>query len=69
MTLPIPHAGSQLLAVREMPHSGRPDQILYAFGISARDMGGARNFIESLADAQLDVLEKTNKSSTLKAVS
>lgn len=29
-------AKSQLLAVREMPHSGKPDELLDAFGISAR---------------------------------
>jgi transketolase len=29
-------AKSQLLAVREMPHSGEPDELLDAFGISAR---------------------------------
>ena len=29
-------AKSQLIAVREMPHSGRPDELLDAFGISER---------------------------------
>ena len=29
-------AKSQFLAVREMPHSGKPDELLNAFGISAR---------------------------------
>ncbi|MFY9643672.1 MAG: transketolase C-terminal domain-containing protein, partial [Terriglobales bacterium] len=29
-------AKSQLLAVREIPHSGRPDELLDAFGVSAR---------------------------------
>jgi transketolase len=29
-------AKSQLLAVREMPHSGEPDELVDAFGISAR---------------------------------
>jgi len=29
-------ARSQLIAVREMPHSGKPDELLDAFGISAR---------------------------------
>jgi hypothetical protein len=28
-------AKSQLIAVRQMPHSGRPDELLDAFGISA----------------------------------
>ncbi len=27
---------SQLIAVREMPHSGKPDELVDAFGISAR---------------------------------
>ena len=29
-------AKSQLIAVREMPHSGKPDELVDAFGISAR---------------------------------
>ena len=29
-------AKSQLIAVREMPHSGKPDELVEAFGISAR---------------------------------
>jgi transketolase len=29
-------AKSQLLAVREMPHSGEPAELIDAFGISAR---------------------------------
>jgi len=29
-------ARSQLIAVREMPHSGKPDELVDAFGISAR---------------------------------
>jgi transketolase len=29
-------AKSQLIAVREMPHSGKPDELIDAFGISAR---------------------------------
>ena len=34
-------AKSQLLAVREMPHSGKPDELLDAFGISARHIAEA----------------------------
>jgi transketolase len=34
-------AKSQLLAVREMPHSGQPDELLDAFGISARHIAEA----------------------------
>jgi transketolase len=29
-------ARSQLLEVREMPHSGKPDELVDAFGVSAR---------------------------------
>ena len=29
-------AKSRLIAVREMPHSGKPDELVEAFGISAR---------------------------------
>jgi transketolase len=31
----------QLIAVREMPHSGQPDELLDAFGISARHIAEA----------------------------
>ena len=31
----------RLLAVRDMPHSGKPDELLDAFGISARDIAAA----------------------------
>ena len=31
-------AKSQFIAVREMPHSGKPDELIDAFGISARDI-------------------------------
>ncbi len=63
-------AKSQLIAVREMPYSGKPDELLDAFGISAGHIveAGARNFIASLAE-RLGVLERTRKSSILKAVS
>jgi transketolase len=32
---------SRLLAVRDMPHSGKPDELVDAFGISARHIAGA----------------------------
>ncbi len=34
-------AKSQLIAVRDMPHSGQPDELLDAFGISARHIAEA----------------------------
>lgn len=36
-------AKSRLLAVREMPHSGKPDELMDAFGISARHIAAAVN--------------------------
>lgn len=41
-------ARSRLLAVREMPHSGKPDELVDAFGISARHIVAAVNDIASL---------------------
>lgn len=38
-------AKSRLLAVREMPHSGKPDELIDAFGISARHIVAAVNEI------------------------
>jgi len=32
---------SKLIAVREMPHSGKPDELVDAFGISARHIAEA----------------------------
>ena len=32
---------SRLLAVRDMPHSGKPDELVDAFGISARHIAAA----------------------------
>jgi deoxyxylulose-5-phosphate synthase len=54
-------AKSQLIAVREMPHSGKPDELVDAFGISARYIVEAvRNFIASLA-GRLDVLDRARR--------
>jgi hypothetical protein len=38
-------ARSRLLVVREMPHSGKPDELIDAFGISARHIVEAVNAI------------------------
>ena len=61
MTLLIPLPGRSSL------RCGRCRTPLYAFGISARHMGGAQ--FHGKPRGRLDVLERANKSSTLKAVS
>jgi transketolase len=38
-------ATSKLIAVREMPHSGKPDELVDAFGISARHIVEAAHAI------------------------
>ena len=52
----------QLIAVREMPHSGKPDKLVNVFGISARHIVEAVRaiFIVSPAERR-DVLERANK--------
>jgi transketolase len=39
------HSRSRLLAVRNMPHSGKPDELIDAFGISAKHIVEAVNAI------------------------